>query len=120
MSLASSASLSMRWVRASRETPATVETSDEYRTNFLAQVSAGRSGRTTDIANAVMFLASPSAEYVNGQVIYVDGGLLSRQAYCTRITLGTCEKSHPRLNTLGISSGQTEESSRPPFILRKS
>ena len=56
------------------ETPATVETSDEYRTNFLAQVAAGRSGRTTDIANAVLFLASPSAEYVNGQVIYVDGG----------------------------------------------
>ena len=56
------------------ETPATVETSDEYRTNFLEQVAAGRSGRPSDIANAVLFLASPSAEYVNGQVIYVDGG----------------------------------------------
>ena len=56
------------------ETPATVETSDEYRTNFLDQVPAGRSGRPSDIANAVLFLASPSAEYVNGQVIYVDGG----------------------------------------------
>ena len=56
------------------ETPATVETSDEYRSNFLEQVSAGRPGRPSDIANAVLFLASPSAEYVNGQVIYVDGG----------------------------------------------
>ncbi len=56
------------------ETPATVETSDEYRTNFLSQVAAGRSGRPSDIANAVLFLASPAAEYVNGQVIYVDGG----------------------------------------------
>ena len=56
------------------ETPATVESSDEYRTNFLAQVPAGRSGRTSDIANAVLFLASSSAEYVNGQAIYVDGG----------------------------------------------
>ncbi len=56
------------------ETPATVESSDEYRANFLAQVPAGRSGRTSDIANAVLFLASPSAEYVNGQTIYVDGG----------------------------------------------
>ena len=56
------------------ETPATVESSDEYRSNFLAQVPAGRSGRTSDIANAVLFLASPSAEYVNGQALYVDGG----------------------------------------------
>ena len=56
------------------ETPATVESSDEYRANFLAQVPAGRSGRTSDIANAVLFLASPSAEYVNGQALYVDGG----------------------------------------------
>ena len=56
------------------ETPATVESSDEYRVNFLAQVPAGRAGRTSDIANAVLFLASPSAEYVNGQAIYVDGG----------------------------------------------
>ena len=56
------------------ETPATVESSDEYRANFLAQVPAGRAGRTSDIANAVLFLASPSAEYVNGQAIYVDGG----------------------------------------------
>ncbi len=56
------------------ETPATVESSDEYRSNFLAQVPARRSGRTSDIANAVLFLASPASEYVNGQTIYVDGG----------------------------------------------
>ena len=56
------------------ETPANVESSGTYRTNFLAQVPAGRTGRTSDIANAVHFLASPLAEYVNGQVIYVDGG----------------------------------------------
>ena len=56
------------------ETPATVESTEEYRDNFLAQVPAGRPGRTSDIANAVLFLASPSSEYVNGQIIYVDGG----------------------------------------------
>ena len=56
------------------ETPATVESSEEYRSNFLAQVPAARFGQTADIANAVLFLASPASGYVNGQAIYVDGG----------------------------------------------
>ena len=56
------------------ETPATVESSEEYRDNFLAHVPAARFGQTADIANAVLFLASPASGYVNGQAIYVDGG----------------------------------------------
>lgn len=56
------------------ETPATVETSPEYRDNFLEQVPAGRAGQPADIAHAVLFLASPGSEYVNGQILYVDGG----------------------------------------------
>jgi NAD(P)-dependent dehydrogenase (short-subunit alcohol dehydrogenase family) len=38
-----------------------------------------RSGRPHDIGAAVCFLASDGAEYVNGQVLAVDGGLTSRQ-----------------------------------------
>ena len=56
------------------ETEGTTESSEEYRSNFLAQVAAGRTGQPTDIANTVLFLASPLAGYVNGQVVYVDGG----------------------------------------------
>ena len=34
-----------------------------------------RLGTPDDIASVVSFLAGPDAAYVNGQVIYVDGGL---------------------------------------------
>ncbi len=56
------------------ETPANLDTSHEYRANFLAQVALGRTAQPSEIANAVLFLASPMAEYISGQVIYVDGG----------------------------------------------
>jgi NAD(P)-dependent dehydrogenase (short-subunit alcohol dehydrogenase family) len=38
-------------------------------------VPAGRAGLTMDLANAVVFLASDRASYVNGQTLLVDGGL---------------------------------------------
>lgn len=47
---------------------------DEYQKAFVGQVPMGRAGAPSDIASAVAFLASPDAEYINGQVIFVDGG----------------------------------------------
>ena len=38
---------------------------------------AGRWGRVEELGGAVVFLASPASDFVNGQVIYVDGGLTS-------------------------------------------
>ncbi len=43
---------------------------------MAAKVPAARLGSTADIANAVMFLASEQASYINGAVISVDGGLV--------------------------------------------
>ncbi len=43
-----------------------------------ARIPAGRWGRPEDIAGAVVFLASPAADYVNGHVLAVDGGWLAR------------------------------------------
>jgi 3-oxoacyl-[acyl-carrier protein] reductase len=37
---------------------------------------AGRLGRTDEVANVYLFLASDLAAFVNGAVVGVDGGLL--------------------------------------------
>ena len=38
---------------------------------------AGRWGRLEDLHGAAVFLASPASDFVNGQMLYVDGGLLA-------------------------------------------
>jgi gluconate 5-dehydrogenase len=38
---------------------------------------AGRWGRVEDLVGALLFLVSPASDFVNGQVIYVDGGMSS-------------------------------------------
>lgn len=45
---------------------------------ILARIPAGRWARPEDIAGAVVFLASPAADYVHGVVLPVDGGWLAR------------------------------------------
>jgi 2-deoxy-D-gluconate 3-dehydrogenase len=42
------------------------------------RIPAGRWGEATDIAEAVLFLASPAAAYVHGHVLVVDGGWMAR------------------------------------------
>ena len=38
---------------------------------------AGRWGRTEELQGACIFLASAAADFVNGQILYVDGGVLA-------------------------------------------
>ncbi|WP_210586998.1 SDR family oxidoreductase [Streptomyces sp. GESEQ-35] len=38
---------------------------------------AGRWGDVDDLVGALIFLVSPASDFVNGQVLYVDGGMLS-------------------------------------------
>jgi gluconate 5-dehydrogenase len=42
-----------------------------------SRTPAGRWGKPEDLIGALIFLASPASDYVNGQVIYVEGGMLS-------------------------------------------
>lgn len=49
--------------------------SDSAKEAFLKQIPAGRAGKPEEAAAAVAFLASPSAAYINGQVIEVTGGM---------------------------------------------
>ena len=49
---------------------------EDQRNAMLAQVPLGRLGEGSDIANAVLFLASPAAAYVTGETLHVNGGML--------------------------------------------
>ena len=46
----------------------------EQRQAILARTPLGRMGTPADVAGAALFLASPAADYLTGQIIVVDGG----------------------------------------------
>ena len=39
-------------------------------------IPLGKLGNTKDIANMVLFLAGNQSDYITGQVIHVDGGMV--------------------------------------------
>ncbi|MEU4151948.1 SDR family oxidoreductase [Streptomyces sp. NPDC026659] len=49
----------------------------EFSAWVRGRTPAGRWGRTEDLVGGLLFLASPAADFVNGQVLYVDGGMTS-------------------------------------------
>ncbi|MCK1814623.1 SDR family oxidoreductase [Streptomyces sp. XM4011] len=50
---------------------------EEFSAWVRKRTPAGRWGQTQDLVGALLFLASPASDFVNGQLLYVDGGMLS-------------------------------------------
>lgn len=50
---------------------------DERMRGLLAHIPMGRQATPTDIANAVVFIASPLAAYITGAILPVDGGWIA-------------------------------------------
>ena len=46
--------------------------------DISARIPAGRWGAPDDIGGAIVFLAAPASDYVNGHVLVVDGGWMAR------------------------------------------
>jgi gluconate 5-dehydrogenase len=47
----------------------------------MTRTPAGRWGEPEDVANAALFLASKASNFVNGHILYVDGGILANFGY---------------------------------------
>jgi gluconate 5-dehydrogenase len=47
----------------------------------MTRTPAGRWGEPEDVANAALFLASAASNFVNGHILFVDGGILANFGY---------------------------------------
>lgn len=69
-------------IRVNAVAPGLIEVRDDqvskaYRDHFLTMIPRGRTGRAPDISGTIAFLLSDDADYINGEVITVDGGFLT-------------------------------------------
>ena len=56
-------------------TDMTADLPEQARDAMLTQIALGRLGEPSDIAKAVAFLAGPSAAYITGETLHVNGGM---------------------------------------------
>ncbi len=57
------------------DTDMTRALTEDQRQALLGQIALGRLGTPDDIAQAVLFLASPAAAYITGETMHVNGGM---------------------------------------------
>ena len=58
------------------ETDMTAKLTEEQRKQLAEHIPLKRTGKPEEIAGVVKFLASPDADYITGQVLCVDGGMV--------------------------------------------
>ena len=56
-------------------TAMTDKLTDDQKKGIMSQIPAGRMGEASEIAAAVLYLASPEAAYVTGTTLHVNGGM---------------------------------------------
>ena len=57
------------------QTAMTDKLTQEQKDAIIKQIPLASLGQPEDVANAVLFFASPGARYITGQVLPVDGGM---------------------------------------------
>jgi 3-oxoacyl-[acyl-carrier protein] reductase len=57
------------------ETDMTGSLPEELKKQYLESIPLGRFGKAEEVAALTVFLLSPSADYITGQTIAIDGGL---------------------------------------------
>jgi 2-dehydro-3-deoxy-D-gluconate 5-dehydrogenase len=60
------------------ENTAALQADETRNRQILERIPAARWGEPSDLAGAAVFLASPASNYVNGEVLVVDGGWMAR------------------------------------------
>ncbi|MEA3422819.1 MAG: 3-oxoacyl-[acyl-carrier-protein] reductase [Bacillota bacterium] len=58
------------------ETEMTKKLGEEVKENYTKAIPLGYYGQPEDVANLVVFLSSSASNYITGQVIHVDGGMV--------------------------------------------
>jgi len=58
------------------ESEMTAALPEEVKQGWLASIPLNRAGSMEEVASAVLFLVGPDSEYITGQVLQVDGGMI--------------------------------------------